>query len=114
MRKMFSASGSARKAARKSAAVRRKKHEVKACRDGAQMHGETDYLARALFLYATEVMTKAKPAPIDKLLELMPAFSSWLAPFPLEENPMAAAVARAFAPLQCKGGISQLGESSEA
>lgn len=85
MRKMFSASGSARKAARKSATVRRKKPATDERVKAASIEQEIDYRARLAFLHATTGIMN--PAPIDTLLDLLPVFSQWFARFRGTERP---------------------------
>src|SRR5258708_20375465 len=100
MRKMFSASGSARKAARKSAAVRRKNVRREVAPDPAAMQDEIDYVARWAFLQATTGVMK--PAPIDALLGLLPTFSRWVAYVGIDENPIAATMRKFPAATNCR------------
>jgi hypothetical protein len=110
MRKMFSGSGSARKAARKSAAVRRKNVHREVALHPAAMQDEIDYVARWAFLHATT--SEMKPAPIDELLDLLPTFSRWVAHFEIDENPIVAAMRKFAAANNCR--ISPQDDSVEA
>jgi hypothetical protein len=109
MRKMFSASGSARKAARKSAAARRKNVHREVAPDPAAMQNETDYVARWAFLHATTAVMN--PTPIDRLLDLLPMFSRWVAHFEIDENSIVAAMLKFAAANNCR--ISPQDDSAE-